>query len=153
MLVGVGSPWVDRLFSRFCNQVNGPVVVVAAVVCVAGALVADASCGVTAATFWAELPAGVAWAWATARACSAGASGVVVFGGVLNGSSAEASAAEAEYAYIVAASWAHISMYWASVAMIAGVFWPKKLVAINVINNTRLAAITGGGTVPINAVS
>ena len=48
---------------------------------------------------------------------------------------------------MAAASWAHISMYWASVAAIAGVFCPKKLVATNVINNTRLAAITGGGTV------
>ena len=44
-------------------------------------------------------------------------------------------------------------MYWASVAAIAGVFCPKKLVAINVISNTRLAAITGGGTVTVNAVS
>ncbi|WP_139331476.1 PPE domain-containing protein, partial [Mycobacterium sp. IS-1264] len=26
-------------------------------------MLAAASCGVTAATFWAELPAGVAWAW------------------------------------------------------------------------------------------
>ncbi len=44
-------------------------------------------------------------------------------------------------------------MYWASVATIAGVFCPKKFVAINVTNNTRLAAITGGGTVIANAVS
>ena len=54
---------------------------------------------------------------------------------------------------MAAASWAHISMYWASVAAIAGVFCPKKLVATNVTNNTRLAAITGGGTVNVNAVS
>ena len=51
------------------------------------------------------------------------------------------------------ASWAHISMYWASVAAMAGVFCPKKLVAISVANNTRLAAITGGGTVIANAAS
>ena len=38
-------------------------------------------------------------------------------------------------------------------AAIAAVFWPKKLVAISVINNTRFAAITGGGTVIMNAVS
>jgi hypothetical protein len=44
-------------------------------------------------------------------------------------------------------------MYWASVAMIAGVFWPKKLVAISAINRARLAAITGGGTVIANAAS
>ena len=54
---------------------------------------------------------------------------------------------------MAAASWAHISMYWASVAMIAGVFCPKKLVAISVISNTRLATITGGGTVIANALS
>src|SRR5580693_295650 len=54
---------------------------------------------------------------------------------------------------MAAASWAHISMYSASVAAIAALFCPKKLVAINVINNTRLAAITGGGTVIANAVS
>ena len=44
-------------------------------------------------------------------------------------------------------------MYWASVAAIAGVFCPKKFVATSVINNTRLAAITGGGTVIANAAS
>jgi hypothetical protein len=44
-------------------------------------------------------------------------------------------------------------MYWASVAMIAAVFWPKKLVAISAINRARLAAITGGGTVIANAAS
>ena len=51
------------------------------------------------------------------------------------------------------ASWAHISPYSASVAAIAGVFWPRKLVAINVINRARLAAITGGGTVAVKAAS
>jgi hypothetical protein len=54
---------------------------------------------------------------------------------------------------MAAASWAHISTYCASVTAIAGVFCPKKLVAINVVNKTRLAAITGGGTVITNAVS
>lgn len=44
-------------------------------------------------------------------------------------------------------------MYWASVAIIAGVFWPKKFVAINAINRVRLATITGGGTVIANAAS
>ena len=37
--------------------------------------------------------------------------------------------------------------------MMAGVFWPKKLVAINAISVARLAAITGGGTVIANAAS
>ena len=37
--------------------------------------------------------------------------------------------------------------------MMAGVFWPKKFVAINAINKARLAAITGGGTVIANAAS
>src|ERR1700731_26982 len=54
---------------------------------------------------------------------------------------------------MAAASWAHISMYWASVAMIAGVFCPKKLVATSVPNSTRLATITGGGTVIANVAS
>src|SRR5271165_6675967 len=54
---------------------------------------------------------------------------------------------------MAAASWAHISMYWASVAAIAGVFCPKKLVAMSVISSTRLAAISGGATVIVNAVS
>src|ERR1700684_2951943 len=54
---------------------------------------------------------------------------------------------------MAAASWAHISIDWSAIAAIAGVFCPKKLVAISVINNTRLAAITGGGTVIANAVS
>src|ERR1700730_16407178 len=52
-----------------------------------------------------------------------------------------------------AASWTNISMYWASVAMIAGVFCPKKLVATSVPNSTRLATITGGGTVIANVAS
>jgi hypothetical protein len=37
--------------------------------------------------------------------------------------------------------------------MIDGVFCPKKLVATNDVINTRLAAITGGGTTATNAAS
>ena len=37
--------------------------------------------------------------------------------------------------------------------MIAGVFMPKKLVATNIANCARLAAISGGGTVAANADS
>ena len=55
--------------------------------------------------------------------------------------------------YIAVASWAHISLYSASVAMIAGVFCPKMLVAINAMSRARLAAISGGGTVIAYAVS
>ena len=44
-------------------------------------------------------------------------------------------------------------MYWASVAAIAGVFCPRKLVAINAIDRARLAAISGGGTVIAYAAS
>src|SRR6202000_3476673 len=51
------------------------------------------------------------------------------------------------------ASCAHISAYWISVAAIAGVFCPKKLVATSAASRLRLAAITGGGTVMANAVS
>lgn len=54
---------------------------------------------------------------------------------------------------MVAASWAHISKYWASVTAIAGPLWPKKLVAISAISWARLAAITGGGTVIANAAA
>jgi hypothetical protein len=44
-------------------------------------------------------------------------------------------------------------MYCASVAAIAGVFCPKKFVATRVASKTRLAAMTGGGTVIANAAS
>ncbi len=54
---------------------------------------------------------------------------------------------------MAAASCAHISAYWASVAAIAAVFCPSRLVAINVINSARLASITGGGTVAAKAAS
>ena len=50
------------------------------------------------------------------------------------------------YPYMAVASCAHISMYWASVAAIAALFCPKKLVAMNVVNRTRFARMTGGGT-------
>ena len=40
-----------------------------------------------------------------------------------------AAVAPAAYVVIATASWTHISMYWASVAMIAGVLMPRKLVA------------------------
>src|ERR1700756_4356540 len=33
----------------------------------------------------------------------------------------------------------------------AGVFWPRMFVATSIINNARLAAMTGGGTVIANA--
>src|SRR6516162_11438318 len=51
------------------------------------------------------------------------------------------------------ASWAQNSTYSASVAMIAGVFCPKKFVAISANNCTRLAAITYGGIDMENAAS
>src|ERR1700677_1946529 len=54
---------------------------------------------------------------------------------------------------MAAASWAHIAAYRASVAKIAGVFWPKKFVATRAASSARLAAITGGGTVIVNAAS
>ncbi|PQM45218.1 hypothetical protein C1Y40_04606 [Mycobacterium talmoniae] len=38
-------------------------------------------------------------------------------------------------------------------AAIAGVFWPKTLVAASDINKLRLAAINGGGTVIARAAS
>ncbi|CFR40027.1 Uncharacterised protein [Mycobacterium tuberculosis] len=51
------------------------------------------------------------------------------------------------------ASWDHISAYWASVAAIAGAFWPSTLVAISAMSWARLASMTGGGTVAANAAS
>jgi len=44
-------------------------------------------------------------------------------------------------------------MYSAWVAMIAGVFCPKKFVATSAISRARLAATAGGGTVAANAAS
>jgi hypothetical protein len=54
---------------------------------------------------------------------------------------------------MAAASCAHISLYWASVAAIAGAFCPNVFVVISVASRVRLAAITGGGTVNANAAS
>ncbi|OBK42657.1 hypothetical protein A5657_07135 [Mycobacterium kubicae] len=55
--------------------------------------------------------------------------------------------------YIVAESVAHISPYWASKAASAAVFWPSTLVDSSCARLTRLAAITGGGTIAASAVS
>ncbi len=71
----------------------------------------------------------------------------------MNGGNAEAAADAPAYSYIAPASWAHISPYSASVAAIAGVFWPRMFVAISDISCARLAAIIGGGTVIANAPS
>ncbi|CAM4192196.1 hypothetical protein MYSE111917_15735 [Mycobacterium senriense] len=54
---------------------------------------------------------------------------------------------------MAAVSRAHISPYSASVAAIAGVFWPRRLVATSAASWVRLAVTTGGGTVSANAVS
>jgi hypothetical protein len=54
---------------------------------------------------------------------------------------------------MAAASWAHISAYCASVAMIAGVLIPRKLLATSVASWVLLAAISGGGTVIAYAAS
>src|SRR5580693_29969 len=108
--------------------------------------------GTPASTFWAA-PAGVAAAWATAAAWVLVPAGLVVGGGGLNGVTVVAAAEAPAYAYIAPASWAHISAYWASVAAIAGVFCPKMLVPTSIANKDRLATITGGGTVAVNAAS
>jgi hypothetical protein len=39
------------------------------------------------------------------------------------------------------------------VAAIAAVFWPRKFVANSAVKSARLAAISGGGTVPTKAAS
>jgi hypothetical protein len=41
----------------------------------------------------------------------------------------------------------------ASLAAIAGVFWPRMLVATSIARVARLAAITGGGIIAANAAS
>ena len=69
---------------------------------------------------------------ATLAACAASPAGLVVCGAGVNGVTIEASADPAAYPYIAAASCAHISPYSASLAAIAGPFWPKKLVAFSV---------------------
>src|SRR5262249_32788712 len=55
--------------------------------------------------------------------------------------------------FIAAASCAHISMYWASVAAIAGEFCPMMLEDTRFASSVRLAATTAGGTVIPNAAS
>jgi hypothetical protein len=116
----------------------------------------DASdCSVVAAwesVFWVA-PAGEAAAWVTAAAWVPVPAGLVVCGGEVNGLNVVAAAEAPAYPFIAAASWAHISAYCASVAAIAGVFCPKMLVATKAANNVRLAAITGGATVAVNAAS
>src|SRR3984885_13108946 len=79
--------------------------------------------GTWASTFWAA-PAGEATAWVTAAAWVPVPAGLVVGGGGLNGVTVVAAAQAPAYPYIAAASWAHISAYWASMAAIAGVFCP-----------------------------
>src|ERR1700733_13995482 len=108
--------------------------------------------GTCESMFWAA-PAGVAAAWVTEAAWVLVPAGLVVGGGGLNGVTVVAAAEAPAYPYIAAASRAHISAYWASVAAIAGVFCPTMLVATNAANDARLAAISGGGTVAANAVS
>ena len=95
---------------------------------------------------WVPVPADVAAAWAPAQTWPATPAGFVVGGGEVNGGNAEAAADAPAYSYIAPASWAHISPYSASVAAIAGVFWPRMFVATSDINRARLAATIGGGT-------
>jgi hypothetical protein len=65
---------------------------------------------VNGATVCAHVPAEVVKAWATASDCAANPAGPVVGAGTVNGLSTDATCAAAWYAYIAAASWAHISM-------------------------------------------
>jgi hypothetical protein len=88
-----------------------------------------------------------------AAAWPASPAALVVGAGEVNGDSFEAAVEEPAYPYIAAASWAHICAYWASVAAIAPVFWPRMFVATSPASNERFAAITGGGTVIAKAVS
>jgi|SRR6516164_279075 hypothetical protein len=71
----------------------------------------------------------------------------------LNDGSADACVDAVWYPNMAATSCAHISTYWASVAMMAGVLMPRKLVATREAKSTRLAAMTGGGTVAAKAAS
>ncbi len=57
------------------------------------------------------------------------------------------------YVSIASASCAQNAPYWASVAAIAAVFCPNRLLAISDANCARLAAISSGGTCAANAVS
>ena len=68
------------------------------------------------------LPAAVPVAWVSAALCTADPAGFVVCGASVNGVTWLAAAEFAAYEYIAAASWAHISPYWASLAAIAVVF-------------------------------
>ena len=102
---------------------------------------------------WVPVSTDVALAGATAATWPATPAGFVVGGGEVNGGNAEAAADATAYSYIAPASWAYISPYSASVAAIAGVFWPRMFVAISDISCARLAAIIGGGTVIANAAS
>jgi hypothetical protein len=142
----------DELVAVAVAVVDGVVAVVVDGVLACDTSDAEPACEVMFAAC-AELLAGLATAWVTAAAWLDAPSGVVVLGGAVKGASTEAAADEAVYPYMAPASWAHISMYWASVAAIAGVFCPKKLVAIRFISKTRFAAITGGGTVIAKAAS
>lgn len=94
---------------------------------------------------WAALVTDVAWA--------ATPSGLVFDRGAVTGVNRVAAVEATAYPFIAAASWAHICPYSASVAAMAGVFWPKTLVATNVASCARLAATTAGGTVMANAAS
>src|ERR1700742_1189771 len=75
------------------------------------------------------LPTAVPPAWVTAALCAAGPATLVVWGASVNGVTRLAAAEFAAYPYIATASCAHISPYWASLAAMAGVFWPRTLVA------------------------
>src|ERR1700749_3648782 len=98
-------------------------------------------------------PAGTSAAWLTEFAWAAAPPALVFCCGGVNGVSCVAAAAEPAYPYIATASCAHISLYSASVAAIAGVFCPNRFVAISDVSWVRLAATSGGGTVAANAAS
>jgi hypothetical protein len=95
---------------------------------------ADASPGITALdsgadsieligdTTCAPVPAEVPTACVTAALSPANPAGSVVSSGVVNDDNVDAAEDAAEYPYIAVASCAHISVYSASVAIIAGVF-------------------------------
>ncbi|GLE52106.1 hypothetical protein ATCCBAA256_16800 [Mycobacterium montefiorense] len=54
---------------------------------------------------------------------------------------------------MVAESMDHMASYWASKAAICAAFWPSTLADSSRARLTRLAAITGGGTIVACAVS
>ena len=131
------SPSAAARLSRFPSQ--------------GGAGVSPASAAKVSAT--PECPLLEPTAWATAEAWAPKPAGSADSAAVVNGVSVDAEDDAPAYPYIAAASWAHISAYCASVAAIAAVFWPRKFVATNATSNARLAAISGGGTVAMNAAS